>query len=490
MTNTVGTPNVATVLAVTSGKCGVGKTNVTVNVALSLARLGYRVGLIDADFGLGNVDVMLGLTPENHLGHLLAGEKTLAEIVIRGPLGVEVIPASSGLQSITSMSSAQRTVLRDALHAFASRLDFLLIDTAAGISDNVVETLRLAERVAIVTSLEPSAVVDAYATAKILTHTSPQTEIGVIVNSVRDGHEAGLAFRQLDIAASRFLGRSLRYYGFVAEDRAVRDSVLAQRAVVDHLPQAAASRCFRILASRLAGLGRGPGGLRLAVGASSGRRLHGGVSVRVKTSAPDMDVRDRLVIEHVPLVKTLAQRLAQRLPSQVEMNDLISVGVLGLIDAATRYRPSLGVPFDAFARRRVDGAMLDALRELDWAPRSLRRLRREMDAAVASLRHRLGREPREEEIADAMDLSVPGIREGARTASNPGSRLGPSARRTHAGRHTAHRAVHRRVGRRRNATRAQGTQAPSRTRDRGIAGTRAADSRPLLPGRADAGGDR
>jgi flagellar biosynthesis protein FlhG len=269
VTNTVGTPNVATVLAVTSGKGGVGKTNVTVNVALSLARLGYRVGLIDADFGLGNVDVMLGLTPENHLGHLLAGEKTLAEIVIRGPLGVEVIPASSGLQSITSMSSAQRAVLRDALHAFASRLDFLLIDTAAGISDNVVETLRLAERVAIVTSLEPSAVVDAYATAKILTHTSPQTEIGVIVNSVRDGDEAGLAFRQLDIAASRFLDRSLRYYGFVAEDRAVRDSVLAQRAVVDHLPQAAASRCFRILASRLAGLGRGPGGLRLAVGASA-----------------------------------------------------------------------------------------------------------------------------------------------------------------------------------------------------------------------------
>lgn len=258
----------ATVLAVTSGKGGVGKTNVTVNVALSLARLGYRVGLIDADFGLGNIDVMLGLTPENHIGHLLAGEKTLADIVIRGPLGVEVIPASSGLQSITALTSAQRAILQTTLQTLAARLDFLLLDTAAGISDNVVETLRLAERVALVTSLEPSAVVDAYATAKILTQTSPATEIGVIVNSVRDGDEAGVAFKQLDVAATRFLGRSLRYYGFVAEDRAVRDSVIAQRAVVDHLPQAAASRCFRILASRLAGLGRGPGGLRLAVGAS------------------------------------------------------------------------------------------------------------------------------------------------------------------------------------------------------------------------------
>jgi RNA polymerase sigma factor FliA len=128
--------------------------------------------------------------------------------------------------------------------------------------------------------------------------------------------------------------------------------------------------------------------------------------VRVKTAAAqDFDTRDKLVMEHVPLVKTLAQRLVQRLPAQVEMNDLMSVGVLGLIDAAGRYKPSLGVPFDAFARRRVHGAMLDALRELDWAPRSLRRLRRDVDSTIATLRHRLGREPQEAEIAKEMNLS-------------------------------------------------------------------------------------
>jgi flagellar biosynthesis protein FlhG len=263
------TAALATVLAVTSGKGGVGKTNVTINVALSLARLGYRVGILDADFGLGNVDVMLGLTPQCHVGHLLFGEKPLADIVITGPLGIQVIPASSGLQTMTTMTTSQRAKLREVLDEFRRRLDFLLIDTAAGISDNVIETLCLAERVALVTSLEPSAVVDAYATAKVLTQTSPATEIGVVVNGVRDGDEAGLAFKQLDIAANRFLGRNLRYYGFIAEDRAVRDSVLVQRAVVDHQPQAVASRCFRILASRLAGLGRGPGGLRLAVGAAA-----------------------------------------------------------------------------------------------------------------------------------------------------------------------------------------------------------------------------
>ena len=116
--------------------------------------------------------------------------------------------------------------------------------------------------------------------------------------------------------------------------------------------------------------------------------------------------RDQLVINHVGLVKVMAHRLAQRLPSQVEMSDLISVGVLGLIDAAGRYRPAMGVPFDAFARRRVQGAMLDALRDLDWAPRSLRRMRRDVDSALGNLRRQLGREPEEAEIAKEMGMSV------------------------------------------------------------------------------------
>lgn len=123
------------------------------------------------------------------------------------------------------------------------------------------------------------------------------------------------------------------------------------------------------------------------------------------TPAPTRADRDQLVIDHVGLVKALAHRLAQRLPSQVELSDLISVGVLGLIDAAGRYRPSMGVPFDAFARRRVQGAMLDALRDLDWAPRSLRRMRRDLDATIARLRHDLAREPDEDEIAGALSLS-------------------------------------------------------------------------------------
>lgn len=119
----------------------------------------------------------------------------------------------------------------------------------------------------------------------------------------------------------------------------------------------------------------------------------------------DLETRDRLVMEHVGLVRALAGRLAHRVPSQVEVSELISVGVLGLIDAASRFKPTLGVPFDAFARRRINGAMLDALRDLDWAPRSVRKLGRTMDGTMARLRHELGREPEEKEVAGALNVS-------------------------------------------------------------------------------------
>jgi len=121
----------------------------------------------------------------------------------------------------------------------------------------------------------------------------------------------------------------------------------------------------------------------------------------------ELETRDKLVMAHVGLVKAMASRLANRLPSQVEISELISVGVLGLIDAAGRFKPSLGVPFDAFARRRIQGAMLDSLRDLDWAPRALRKLRRDVDAAMAVLRADLKREPEADEIAAALGVSEP-----------------------------------------------------------------------------------
>jgi flagellar biosynthesis protein FlhG len=242
-----------TILAITSGKGGVGKTNVVINVAASLSRLGHRVGIIDADFGLGNIDVLLGLTPEYHVGHVLTGEKRLEEIMLQGPLGIRIVPAGSGIRELTSLNAVQWRRLQNVVQSVSADLDFLLIDTAAGISDNVVELLQLAARILVVTSYDPAAIVDAYAMIKILTANARRKDIGIVVNAARDADEAGLVFRQLDVAATKFLDRTLRFDGYIVNDPSIREAVLGQRPIVDHLPQAPASRCYRILASRLAG---------------------------------------------------------------------------------------------------------------------------------------------------------------------------------------------------------------------------------------------
>jgi flagellar biosynthesis protein FlhG len=251
-------------IAITSGKGGVGKTNVAINLAVSLARLRHRVAILDADFGLGNVDVLLGLAPSAHIGHVLTGEKKIAEVLVAGPRGVQVIPASSGIAQLTALTGAQWDRLGEALDEIAEDFDYLIIDTGAGISGNVIDAIHIASRVLVVTSLEPTAVVDAYALIKLLTTSDPAQEIGLVVNNARDASEAQLVFAQLEVAASRFLKRRITYFGFIAHDPAIRDAALVQRPIVDHLPQSPASRCFRILASRLSGMvPQGATGLRL-----------------------------------------------------------------------------------------------------------------------------------------------------------------------------------------------------------------------------------
>jgi len=268
MTQTQGRTGGGAVIAITSGKGGVGKTSVVINLAAALARRGYRVGIVDADFGLGNVDVMLGLAPVYHLGHYLSGNQRLEDIIVEGPLGIRILPASSGFRELTALTAPQWRQVASAIRRLSADLDYLFIDTAAGISDNVVELLRLADRTIVVTSFDPAAIVDAYAVIKILATVCPAKDVGVIVSAARDTDEAGLVFRQLDLASKRFLQRSIRHVGSVVYDAAIRESLLVQRPIVDHQPQAAASRCFRILASRLTGTThKGPGGgITLAVG--------------------------------------------------------------------------------------------------------------------------------------------------------------------------------------------------------------------------------
>ena len=241
----------AVTIAVTSGKGGVGKTSVAVNLAVSLARLGPRVALVDADLGLGSVDVALGLAPSHHLGHVLNGDREVDEVMLDGPAGVRIVPASSGLRELTALSPRQWQRLGQALDAVARSVDVMVIDTAPGLSETVVDLLGRADRVAIVTSREPTAIVDAYAVIKVLTRSEAAAEIGVLVNGADDRSEASLVFTQLRVAASRFLQRRVCDYGFVPDDPAAREAVLAQQCLVDFSPQSPASRCFRLLAARL-----------------------------------------------------------------------------------------------------------------------------------------------------------------------------------------------------------------------------------------------
>ncbi len=261
----------AAIVAVTSGKGGVGKTSVVVNLAASLARMDRRVAILDGDFALGSVDVLLGLAPRWHLGHLLDGQKELDEIIVEGPSLIHVVPASSGLRELTSLSAVQWRRLEETLDALAASYDCLLIDTAAGISDNVIDLLGFSSRVLVVTSAEPSALVDAYALIKILASASPGGEIGVLVNDARDGAEGRLVFEQLDEAATRFLGRRLTAYGTIPHDEAVRDAILGQRTLAECCPRSPAARAFTALAARVAALGPSEPKLRLVPGRAACR---------------------------------------------------------------------------------------------------------------------------------------------------------------------------------------------------------------------------
>lgn len=241
----------ATRIAVTSGKGGVGKTSLTANIAVAIARLGHRVGVLDADFSLGNIDVLFGLTPQAHLGAVLDGQKTVDEITLDGPSGVRVIPAGSGVRALTTLDDSRWARLVEAVDTAGAQLDFLLFDTATGIGDNVLDVIGLADYVLVITSYEPAAVVDAYAVIKLVNASEPAKPIGVVVNTARDSEEGALVFRQISSAAERFLGRTLRYDGHVLEDASVRDAVIAQLPVITRASTGPASRDIRRLAHRL-----------------------------------------------------------------------------------------------------------------------------------------------------------------------------------------------------------------------------------------------
>ena len=239
------------VLAVTSGKGGVGKTNVVANLSVSLSELGKKIVVLDADFGLANIDVILGLTPRYHLGHVLLGSKTLTEIMVQGPKGIRIIPASSGLQRMSELTLVQRNHLVTSFANLDSDTDFLIIDTASGISRNVIHFLLSAHEVIVVSAPEPTAIVDAYAVIKIILAEDHKKPIRILINSVEHAEDAHEVFYQINSVVKRFLNSEVNYLGHIKRDFHIPQAVRSQMVVTHRFPNAPASRCFRELACRI-----------------------------------------------------------------------------------------------------------------------------------------------------------------------------------------------------------------------------------------------
>ena len=238
------------VVAITGGKGGVGKTNVTLNMAVSLAQLGKRVLVLDADLGLANVDVLLGLRVTKNLSHVLSGECTLDEVIVEGPYGIMIIPATSGTQSMVELTDVEHAGLIQAFSSLQTPIDMLLVDTAAGISNMVVSFAQAAQDVVMVVCDEPTSITDAYALIKILSKQNGVYRFKIVANMVRSLREGQSLFTKLTRVTDRFLDASLELVACIPFDGNVRLAVKKQKLVVDAYPKTPASLAFKALANR------------------------------------------------------------------------------------------------------------------------------------------------------------------------------------------------------------------------------------------------
>lgn len=243
--------NPVRVIAVTGGKGGIGKTNVSVNLSLALAKLGRRVVLLDADLGLANVDVLLGIEAERNLSDVLEGKCSLLDVMVDGPMGIKVVPASSGVRSMASLTPAQHSGLIQAFSEIDNQLDVLIVDTAAGISDSVTSFVHAAQEVLVVVCNEPTSITDAYALIKVLNRDHGIFKFNILANMVTTPTDAQQVFRKLSTVADRFLNVALKFAGAIPFDEMLMKSVKKRQPVFATYPRAISSLAFRDLACEI-----------------------------------------------------------------------------------------------------------------------------------------------------------------------------------------------------------------------------------------------
>lgn len=239
------------VIAVTGGKGGVGKTNLSVNLSIALAEMRRRVVLMDADLGLANVDVLLGLQAKHTLADVLNGSMSLREILVTGPSGIKIVPASSGIQQMAELSAQEHAGLIHAFSELSDQLDVLVIDTAAGISDTVVSFVRAAQEVIVVVCDEPSSITDAYALIKLLNIEHGVFRFRVVANMTRSTQEGINLFAKLNAVCDRFLDASLQYLGHIPFDETVRKAIQKRRPIVEFAPRSKAAMAIKVLAQKV-----------------------------------------------------------------------------------------------------------------------------------------------------------------------------------------------------------------------------------------------
>lgn len=239
------------VIAVASGKGGVGKTNLSVNLSLALTSSGKKVLLLDADLGLANVDLLLGLRAEYNLSHVISGERSLEEIIVDGPEGLKIIPASSGTQMMSELTPAQHAGVIRAFSEINLPVDMLVIDTAAGISDSVISFTRASHEVIVVVCNEPTSLTDAYALIKILSEEHGVRRFNILANMVRTPNEASSLFAKLTRVTDHYLDVTLSFLGAVPYDEYLVKAVKRQKAVLQAYPQSQSAMAFRKLAQKI-----------------------------------------------------------------------------------------------------------------------------------------------------------------------------------------------------------------------------------------------
>ncbi len=239
------------IFAITSGKGGVGKTNISVNLALLLRRLKKNVLLVDADIHLGNVDLMLGLRPSGNLADVIAGESTLEEIVVKGPTGIDVLPASS---AVLDMIDAEENVLQKlefAFQEFEHNYEMVIVDTGAGIGRNVTSFLLGADKVVVVVTPDPASIADAYGVIKILLQKEPGLPIMLVTNMVNSDDEGENLFKKMDLMVQRFLQNRILFGGAILRDENVQDAVRRQTPLVLEYPNSRPSNALKLMTRNL-----------------------------------------------------------------------------------------------------------------------------------------------------------------------------------------------------------------------------------------------